>query len=123
MKQLTRDRLKTEILSMVKARKMYRDNGYNVRRLAEDLNTNVRYISIVLAECYGMNYSSFINKFRVDDAVAMLENEKYDDFSIEDICTAVGFMNRQSFFTYFTRFTGTTPQKFREKRRINGQSL
>lgn len=117
MKQLTRDRLKTEILNKVKTQKMYRDNGYGVRQLAEDLNTNVRYISIVLSECYGMNYSSFINKIRIDEAVVMLEDKEYDDVCIEDICTAVGFMNRQSFFTYFTRFMGTTPRKFRESRR------
>lgn len=97
---------------------MYRFNDYTVRMLAKDLNTNLRYISLVLNECYGMNYKTFVNKLRVEDAMAMLSNEEYDDVNIEDIGTAVGFLNKQSFFTYFTRIAGMTPLKFRKMMKV-----
>jgi len=113
MKPGTRERLKEEILYVIKTRRMYKDNDYTVKRLAEELNTNVRYVSLVLGECYGMNYKTFVNKLRIEDAMTMLRSEEYDDVSVEDIGTAVGFLNRQSFFTYFTKIAGTTPRRYR----------
>lgn len=92
---------------------MYRNNDYTVRSLANDLNTNLRYVSQVLNECYGMNYKTFVNKFRVEDAMNMLGNEEYDGVNVVDIGTAVGFLNKQSFFTYFVKITGKTPMRYR----------
>lgn len=114
MKAVTRDRLKNDILYIVKTKKMYKSNGYTARMLAKDLNTNLRYVSQVLSECYGMNYKTFVNKLRVEDAMEMLGNRKYDDVTVEDIGTAVGFLNKQSFFTYFTRISGVTPLRYRK---------
>lgn len=114
MKSLTHDRLRDGILYILKTKKMYKDNSYTVKQLAEDLKTNVRYIALVLDDCYGMNYKSFVNKFRVEDAMTMLRDKAYGDVCVEDIGTAVGFMNKQSFFTNFTKVTGTTPQRYRK---------
>lgn len=122
MKAVTRDRLRDDMFYIIKTKRMYRSNDYTVRMLAKDLNTNLRYVSLVLNECYGMNYKTFVNKFRVEDAMAMLGDKEYDDVNIEDIGSAVGFLNKQSFFTYFTRIAGMTPLKFRKMMKVkNGQ--
>lgn len=92
---------------------MYRNNAYTAKMLADDLDTNLRYLSRVLAGCYGMNYKTLVNKLRIEEAMDMLGKEEYDGINMEDIGTAVGFMNKQSFFAYFTKVTGTTPLKYR----------
>ena len=45
----TKDRLKDEILRIVVTEGKYKDKDYNTRKLAEDLNTNSRYVSAVCA--------------------------------------------------------------------------
>ena len=110
----TRKELKEKNFYVVKTKRMYKKNDYTVRQLAEDLKTNPRYVSMVLSECYGMNYKTFVNKFRVEDAMAMLSNEEYDSMNVEDIGTAAGFLNKQSFFTYFIKIAGTTPLRYRK---------
>lgn len=46
--------------------------------------------------------------------MAMLSNEEYDSMNVEDIGTAAGFLNKQSFFTYFIKIAGTTPLRYRK---------
>ena len=61
-----------------------------------------------------MNYTSFVNKYRIDEAMAMLMDQRYEDLSMEEIADLVGFSNRQSFYASFYRITGTTPRDFKK---------
>ena len=60
-----------------------------------------------------MNYTSFVNKFRIEEAMAILSSKKYKDLNMEDISTMVGFANRQSFYASFYRINGMTPREFK----------
>jgi AraC-like DNA-binding protein len=60
-----------------------------------------------------MNYCQFVNKYRVDEAMRMLADMRYQDLSMGDICDMVGFANRQTFYASFYRFVGVTPRQYR----------
>jgi len=60
--------LKEQIFDIICKQKKYRDKEYSAKRLAEDLNTNTRYISAVVSVCFGMNYTSFVNRQRINYA-------------------------------------------------------
>ena len=64
-----------------------------------------------------MNYSCFVNKYRVDEAKHLLYDKRYIDKNIEEISTMVGFTNRQSFYAAFHQFVGITPKEHRDKHR------
>ena len=95
------DELYDGILTIVVAQKKYRDPDYSAKQLAEDLNTNPRYLSAVINSRFGMNYSSLVNEFRVRDAVHYLTDKRYLDKTMEEIGTMSGFSNRQSFYAAF----------------------
>lgn len=108
------DELKEKILNIILIEKKFKDKNYSAKRLAEDLGTNTRYVSAVVNVKFHMNYTSFVNKYRIEEAMAMLIDQRYQDLSMEEISDMVGFSNRQSFYASFYRITGTTPRDFKQ---------
>ena len=109
------DDIKEQILDVILIQKKYKDKTYSAKRLAEDLGTNTRYISAVVNVRFHMNYTSFVNKYRIDEAMALLVDKRYQDLNMEDISDTVGFANRQSFYASFYRINGMTPRDYRVK--------
>ena len=60
-----------------------------------------------------MNYTSFVNKFRIEEAMALLVDKRYQDLNMEDISDMVGFSNRQSFYASFYRINGVKPRDYK----------
>lgn len=107
------DELKEKILEIILIQKKYKDKDYSAKQLAEDLHTNTRYISAVVNVRFHMNYTSFVNKYRIDEAMTLLVDKRYQDLNMEDISDMVGFANRQSFNASFYKFKGMTPREYK----------
>ena len=107
--------LQEGILEVIFNQKKYKDKDYSAKRLADDLRTNTRYISAVVNVKFGMNYTSFVNSFRIKEALAMLEDGKYYDMKMQEISDCVGFSNRQSFYASFYKTVGMTPREYRQQ--------
>ena len=90
------DEMKERILEIIVMQKKYKDKDYSAKKLAEELGTNTRYISAVVNVRFHMNYTSFVNKFR-----------------IEEVSDMVGFSNRQSFYASFFKLMNMTPRDYR----------
>ena len=95
------DDMKEKILNIIVMQKKYKDKDYSAKRLAEDLGTNTRYISAVVNVRFHMNYTSFVNKFRIEEAMTILVDKRYQDLNMEEVSDMVGFANRQSFYASF----------------------
>jgi AraC-like DNA-binding protein len=68
----------------------------------------------VINERLEMNYSNFINSYRIQEAkILLFAPEKIDD-SILDIAYEVGFNSKAVFNRAFKKFTGMTPSEFRK---------
>ena len=107
------DEMKDRILDFIVMQKKYKDKDYSAKKLAEDLGTNTRYISAVVNVRFHMNYSSFVNKFRIEEAMAILVDRRYQDLSMEEVSDMVGFANRQSFYASFYKIMKMTPREYR----------
>ena len=107
------DELKEKILDIILIQKKYKDKDYSAKKLAEDLGTNTRYISAVVNVRFHMNYTSFVNKFRIEEAMTLLVDKRYRDLNMEDISDMVGFANRQSFYASFYKINGITPREYK----------
>ena len=107
------DEMKDRILDIVVMQKKYKDVDYSAKKLAEDLGTNTRYISAVVNVKFHMNYASFINKYRIEEAMSILVDKRYQDLRMEDVGSMVGFSNRQSFYASFYKIMNMTPRDYR----------
>jgi AraC-like DNA-binding protein len=109
------DELKEKILNVIVMQKKFKDKDYSAKKLAEDLGTNTRYISAVVNVRFHMNYTSFVNKFRIEEAMTILVDRRYQDLKMEDVSDMVGFSNRQSFYASFFKIMKMTPREYRLK--------
>lgn len=107
------DEMKEKILNIIVMQKRYKDKDYSAKKMAADLGTNTRYISAVVNVKFHMNYTSFVNKFRIEEAMEILKDKRYMDLNIEDVSDMVGFANRQSFYASFYRIMRMTPREYR----------
>lgn len=107
------DELKEKILNIILIQKKYKDKNYSAAKLAEELGTNTRYISAVVNVRFHMNYTSLVNKYRIEEAMALLVDRRYKDLNMEDISDMVGFSNRQSFYASFYKINGCTPRAYK----------
>ena len=107
------DELQEQIMNIIVMQKKYRDKDYSAKKLAEDLGTNTRYISAVVNVRFHMNYTSFVNKYRIDEAMTILVDKRYQNLRMEEVSDMVGFANRQSFYASFYRVVGVTPRDYR----------
>lgn len=105
--------LENRIIDYIGNKKMYKDKAYSAKRLAYDIGTNTRYVSAVLNVRFGMNYTSFVNRYRVSEAMQILKDDRYRGMTMEDVSSMVGFANRQSFYAAFYRFEGITPRQYK----------
>ena len=57
--------------------------------------------------------SQFVNSHRINEAMSILVDKRYQDLRMEEVSDMVGFANRQSFYSVFYRFKGITPRQYR----------
>jgi len=107
------DELRDKILDVIVMQKKYKDKHYSAKKLAEDLGTNTRYISAVVNVKFHMNYTSFVNKYRIEEAMSILVDKRYQQLRIEEVSDMVGFANRQSFYASFYKIMGMTPRDYK----------
>ncbi|MDC6366656.1 MULTISPECIES: helix-turn-helix domain-containing protein [Flavobacteriaceae] len=82
--------------------------------LANRLNTTPQALSSTINSNFNVNFSTYINMFRVDHAKEMLKRYSKSQKSISEIMYDSGFSSKSSFNTIFRESTGVTPSQFRE---------
>lgn len=109
------DALKEKILRIIVIQEKYKDKDYSAKQLAKDLGTNTRYVSAVISVKFHMNYSSFVNKYRIEEAMTIMVDRRYQNLNMQEISDMVGFSNRQSFYASFYRLKNMSPREYRVK--------
>ena len=109
------DELYEKILNIIIIEKRYRNKDFSAKELAKELNTNTRYISAVINSRFNTNFSCLINEYRIKEAQHKLTDKRFQEMTIEEIGSLVGFANRQSFYASFYRVMGETPNNYRRR--------
>ena len=107
------DELREKILDIIVMQKKYKDSSYSALQLAKDLETDSRSVSADFSLKFHMNYSTFVNKYRTEEAMGLLLDKRYSDMNVDEIGHSVGFATRQSFYNSFVALVGVTPREYR----------
>ncbi len=93
--------------------KHFRNSRLTLEELARHMEVSKHQISQVLNTHQGINFSSYIRKFRVEKVKqAIQSNERYTLQAIGEEC---GFKAKSSFYTAFKKETGMTPLQYKKK--------
>lgn len=109
------DSIYEQILRKMIVEKKYRDPSYTAKKLAEEIQTNTRYISATVSLRFQQNYSELVSGYRVREAISMITDKRNRKLTMGEIAKACGFANRQSFYSAFYRLHDKTPKQYQEE--------
>lgn len=105
----------TKALREAVAEKIYLEPGLELTDLADRIGTNRTYLSNIIHEEYGQNFSEFINSRRISYAIKMM-TETEEQFPVRYVAMKCGYNSLQSFYNNFAKYTGgKTPASFLKK--------
>lgn len=84
----------------------------SLKDISEKLNYEYHYFSSLFHDCFGMNFKSFINILRFEQACRLLGDKS---LTVTDICNTCGFGSIRNFNRVFKTLYGTTPSVFRQQ--------
>jgi AraC-like DNA-binding protein len=82
----------------------------SIEHCAHKLGTSVRTLQANLS-AYSLKFSDILEKQRIDLAKAYLKRELV---SLDDVAAMLGYSEQSSFGRAFKRWTGSTPQRYRQ---------
>jgi AraC-like DNA-binding protein len=92
----------------------YRNPDLSLSSLSVRLGIQHHQLSRILNEDLGMNFRSYLNRYRIEEAKRLLLERP--DVSILDIAYEVGFNSKSAFNTVFAKETGLSPTEYRKAR-------
>jgi len=105
--------LKENLENLFRKKKIHLNSELTIWDVSGELITNRTYISNFINKHYGINFSRFVNQYRVEEAKAMMEEIDSRKFTLETIGEKCGFGSLNNFIRVFQSFEGTTPGFFR----------
>lgn len=115
-------KLYNSIIEILNEDKVYKDPDFNIRKLAELLNTNTTYVSKAMNLDGSKNFNQLINEYRINDVVSMMKNDNIRKYTIQYLYTQAGFSQQSTFNKIFKEYTGSTPSEYLEKLK-NGKQI
>ncbi|MCP4138266.1 MAG: AraC family transcriptional regulator [bacterium] len=109
---LNLETLRTRLTELMEEEKLFYDEDLTLQKLAEHLSISSHQLSEFLNNQLKINFSTYINRFRVEEAKKILLLEP--DRSILSTAFAVGFNTKSVFYDAFSKFTGMSPVKYRK---------
>ncbi len=108
-----KEQLKMRLMDLMNNQKPYLNSSLTINELADLMQTNQKYLSVVINDCFNKNFFSFINEYRVNEAIQLLKTNIGMQYSIEGIGKTVGFHSRSTFISAFKKHTNSTPSEFK----------
>ncbi|MBR1808985.1 MAG: helix-turn-helix transcriptional regulator [Paludibacteraceae bacterium] len=107
--------------AMMQKKKPYLNPSITLSELAVMLHTNRTYLSVFLHDEMQMNFASYINMYRVEEAKKILADSSYTS-SKEAVHEAIfksGFAVESTFYRIFKQYTGMPPIEWRKEKLLS----
>ena len=93
-------------------KKPFLQHKYSLRDLSIGVDISTNYLSAFINRYHKMNYSDFINRYRVSQCKEMIMNGEWKHKTLEAVASEAGFNNRNTFTAAFKKETGKSPSEY-----------
>ena len=119
----SKDAIYQDIMRIMADTTIITNPNFTISQLADCIHSNQKYVSQVINERTGNNFSNLLASHRVDEACRRMENtEEFGNLTMEAVGQSVGFGSRASFFNAFKRFRGVAPSEYMKTQRDKNPS-
>lgn len=94
--------------------KIYRDSTVDRNKIAEMLGISPSYVSQLINSITGENFSTYINRHRVEEVKKLIVDKDFDNYSLLSIGLECGFSSKTTYYNWFKKITGMTPNAYRK---------
>lgn len=98
--------------NLMRQERPYHDPDLTREKTAEMLGTNRTYITSIIKQNTGLSFYSYINRFRIEEAIRIL-SDTGNDIPIKALSEDLGFKSLSTFYKLFSTATGQSPASFR----------
>jgi len=104
--------LMSHLDSLMIEKKIYSNPYLTIEDIAVKADVPYRMVSATINRCKGMTFKSWVNTYRVDEAIHLIEDGYLKYHTIEALSQIVGFTNRINFYRVFKNITGHPPTEY-----------
>jgi AraC-like DNA-binding protein len=112
------ENMENEYLTRLKAFMMegkpYLKEDITIKNLADEMDIPPHHLSIVINNRLNRNFYTFINEYRIKEAVSILNDPANAGASIISIAFKSGFNSKSTFNSVFKKIIGLTPSEYRK---------
>lgn len=103
----------SEKLRNFEKNKLYKNPNVSIQYLANNFETNTKYLSLVINEYKNKSFINYINDLRIDNIIEELKkNSNFRKYTIAALAEEAGFNTAESFSNAFYKRTGIKPSFF-----------
>lgn len=113
----------SKLMHVIEVEKVFLDENLTLPSLAQKLSIHRYQLSQVLNEELNRSFPDFINYYRIEEAKKILEGPKGEHKKISSLLRDVGFNTETAFYKAFKKYTGLTPNQYKNKaKKKNGKT-
>ncbi|MDL2222905.1 AraC family transcriptional regulator [Bacteroidales bacterium OttesenSCG-928-M11] len=94
--------------------KLFQYPDLSLDYVAQKVGLNRYIISKLINKATGKNFNTFVNEYRIKEAIRRLSDRQNNNYTIDAIAFDCGFSNRISFYRSFKKKVGISPSEFKE---------
>jgi len=102
------------LINLFDIEKIYKENNICLEMVAKRLNTTRHNASQVINEHFDMNFHELVNKYRIQEAKSLLNQDAKKNLHIIDVAYEVGYNNKVTFNKAFKKDTNLTPSEYQK---------
>lgn len=106
------EKIKQKILDVMRTNKLYLNPSLKLDNIADEIGETRHVTSRIINKYLGSNFYDFVNKYRVEWAIALINSEETKNHSLDSVALESGFNSYISFYRVFKRFTNKSPSEY-----------
>jgi AraC-like DNA-binding protein len=106
------DSLKNMLDAAMRDKKSFRDPHLTLTELSEIVNIKPHVLSRIINECYKQNFRDYVNRYRVEEFIAIAQQDINKRYTFLALANEVGFNSKSTFNAAFKKVTQQSPRDF-----------
>ncbi|TNF44597.1 MAG: AraC family transcriptional regulator [Cytophagales bacterium] len=108
----------SEIEEFVKVSQVFRQVGYTIHKLAMEKGIPAYKISTIINAVTKNNFNSWLNEFRVEYFISLMENGEGEKYTLDSLAVKSGFSSRTTLTSSFKKQMGMPPGQFMKQIKV-----
>lgn len=105
-------RLAGELELLMQRERLYVNPNLKIVDLAAILNVSTYTLSYLFNQYLDKNYYDYLNDYRIEEFKRLVDKDEYSKYTLTALAELCGFSSRTSFFRYFKKVVGITPNEY-----------